>query len=416
MQIVTEKQKNPDMPLQTALDIQGDKELSHIDLLTTTGNATDLNKAFEMFSSMSEKLSTSYHLLERKVVDLSGQLASVTEKRLKELSEKEKIADKLSTLLELLPGGVIVLNRHGLVEDINPEAITLLDTVKTDVIGRKWCEIIKECFDPKVDDGHEISTKSGRRVTVSTRSLECEPGQLILMTDQTVTRNLQDRLNHHQRLSAMGKMVGALAHQVRTPLSSALLYASNLAEQDLNEAQQKKFALKTLKSLQQIEQQVRDMLSFVRGETKIEDTVFVSEVIEQSVGQVNAKKIESKSNIHLNLQEDVFIRCNQSSLIGAVSNLINNAIEAAGANTNVHINVYMQDKQVCIEVKDEGPGIPEVHINKVTEAFFTTKSQGTGLGLSVVHAVARAHHGSFTIVNGDQGAIATIKIPVFKGE
>ena len=79
--------------------------------------------------------------------------------------------------------------------------------------------------------------KSGRRVSISTRSLDQEIGQIILITDQTETRRLQGELSREQRLSALGKTVSALAHQIRTPLSAATLYASHLFEKDLTSIQ-----------------------------------------------------------------------------------------------------------------------------------------------------------------------------------
>ena len=97
-----------------------------------------------------------------------------------------------------------------------------------ELLGKKWNQIVEAFFSPKDDDGHEVSMKSGRRVSISTRSLDQEVGQIILITDQTETRRLQDELSRGQRLSALGKTVSALAHQIRTPLSAATLYASHL--------------------------------------------------------------------------------------------------------------------------------------------------------------------------------------------
>jgi len=74
------------------------------------------------------------------------------------------------------------------------------------------------CFSPRDDDGHEVSNHQGKRISIATRSLD-KDGQIILLTDQTETRQLQANLSRHERLSALGKMVSTLAHQVRTPLS-----------------------------------------------------------------------------------------------------------------------------------------------------------------------------------------------------
>src|SRR3990167_8136157 len=126
-------------------------------------------------------------------------------------------------------------------------------------------------FAPREDDGHEISLKDGRRLAMATRSLNGEPGQLILLTDLTETRRLQEQLSRHERLSALGRMVASLAHQIRTPLSAALLYASHLTEQVLPVDQQQRFASRLKERLHELEHQVRDMLVFARGDLPLPD-------------------------------------------------------------------------------------------------------------------------------------------------
>jgi two-component system sensor histidine kinase FlrB len=91
----------------------------------------------------------------------------------------------------------------------------------------------------------------------------------LLLTDLTETRALQQRLSRHQRLSEMGRMMSSLAHQIRTPLSAAMLYAGHLCDSDLSQEQTRRFSYKLLDRLQHLEQQVKDMLIFVRGDVKL---------------------------------------------------------------------------------------------------------------------------------------------------
>lgn len=189
-----------------------------------------LEQAFALFNQMSSQLSESYSLLEERVTELKGQLALVSAQRMEELAEKERLANRLQSLLDLLPGGVIVIDAHGVVREANPAALGLLGEP---LVGMLWREVIARCFAPREDDGHEISLRDGRRLSIATRSLNGEPGQLILLNDLTDTRRLQEQLARHERLSALGRMVASLAHQIRTPLSAALLYAGHLSEQAL---------------------------------------------------------------------------------------------------------------------------------------------------------------------------------------
>jgi two-component system sensor histidine kinase FlrB len=73
-----------------------------------------------------------------------------------------------------------------------------------------------------------------------------------------------------------------------------------------------------------------------------------------------------------------------------------------------------EQRYACIQILDNGPGIPEPLCAQVTDAFFTTKPQGTGLGLAVVKAVVKAHHGQFSIKSNVQGTVASIVLPLFQ--
>ena len=123
-----------------------------------------------------------------------------------------------------LPGNLVVLDARGLVQQANPVAVTMLGEPLT---GQRWLDVITRSFRPRSDDGMEVSLKDGRRVKLEISALlsktaYTQPGQLIMLTDLTQTRQLQNRLSHLQRLSALGKMMASLAHQIRTPLSSAM--------------------------------------------------------------------------------------------------------------------------------------------------------------------------------------------------
>lgn len=237
-----------------------------------------LRQAFELFNQMSEQLTDSYSKLESQVHVLSGELAEVSAARMKELKEKERLADRLHSLLQLLPGGVVVLDGNGRVQESNRAAHAMLN--HQGLQGQLWRDVISHYFRPREDDGHEVSLINGRRLSIQTSGLENEPGQIVLMTDQTETRDLQAKLARHQRLMAMGKMVASLAHQVRTPLSGAMLYSQHLASDDLDSQTRVKFSKKLGRQLKNIEAQVRDMLIFARGSAPLNKRLYQDDLIQ----------------------------------------------------------------------------------------------------------------------------------------
>ncbi|WP_085710458.1 MULTISPECIES: ATP-binding protein [unclassified Pseudomonas] len=369
-----------------------------------------LEQAFALFNQMSSQLTDSYSMLEARVTELKGELAVVSAQRMQELAEKERLANRLQNLLDLLPGGVIVIDGHGIVCEANPAAIDLLGLP---LEGELWRHVIARCFAPREDDGHEISLRNGRRLSIATRSLDAEPGQLVLLNDLTETRHLQDQLARHERLSSLGRMVASLAHQIRTPLSAALLYASHLTEQALPVATQQRFAGRLKERLHELEHQVRDMLVFARGELPLTDRITPNALMQS----LQAAALTHVQDLPIRWQCDSHageLLCNRDTLVGAILNLIENAIQAGGGDVRLKVHCYTRDNTLRLCVSDNGGGIEPVVLARLGEPFFTTKVTGTGLGLTVVKAVARAHQGELQLRSRvGRGTCAQVILPMF---
>ncbi len=353
-----------------------------------------LQEAFQQFNRLSENFVSSYQNLEDKVETLADKLAREASKKEHQLHEKERVASRLQSLLSILPAGVVVLDENGYVQECNRVAVDLLGRP---LLAEKWVAIIQRCFAPRVDDGHEISLKDGRRVHIETRSLDYEPGQLIVLTDLTETRKLQDKVSQDKRLSSMGKMMASLAHQIRTPLSSALIYADGLANPNIPADKQQKFSKNLVDCLSHLERHINDMLRFARSggiPLQNESCQSVATQLTEFIQQNHPKVQVSQS-----LNAEFPVAVNQDSLFSAVLNLVDNAIDACQKTDQptVAVSITCVEQQMTIEVSDNGVGIEANQLDKILDPFFTTKSGGTGLGLAVVHGAVNAHKGQLNI-------------------
>lgn len=388
-------------------------------LPSSQANLERLEAAFQFFNDTSSQLAASYEMLEKRVTSLTQELDEASEAKIKAHKNEQKLAGRMQALLDFMPGGVIVLDSQGYIVESNPAAKTLLEDI---LDGKLWRHVIAECFAPKNDDGLEVSTKTGKRISISTSSMD-NHGQIILLTDQTETRKLQQNLSRHERLSSMGKMVSALAHQIRTPLSAAMLYAGHLVDPSVNQAKKDSFAQKLCGRLRHMERTVRDMMLFVKSELPLNDVVTLADL---EVGLREACEVPvmtSGATINWrNTHPNKTIRCHREALISAIMNLVNNAIQSSDSKLTVLINLALVKRgdgahSVMINVVDNGPGIDPTILQNVTELFVTTKSHGTGLGLAVVQSVARAHGGQFTIQCPKQcGTKATLILPEYVSE
>ncbi|WP_394221949.1 sensor histidine kinase [Alteromonas gracilis] len=311
-------------------------------------------------------------------------------------------ASRLEHLLQVMPAGVIVIDGKGIVRQANEQAKALLGEPLEEEV---WRSIITRSFKPRADDGHEVSLVDGRRVKLSITPLEKEPGQLIVITDLTETRQLQARVSHMQRLSSLGKMVASLAHQIRTPLSAAMLYASNLTRKGLAQEAQSQFANKLSDRLKELESQVNDMLLFAKsGEEQVVSQISLNELLASVEGSAQTITAQAQQTLTFSgFDQDVSITGNLTALQGALLNLIHNASQVSGKGEVVHVEASVEKQRLRIAIIDKGHGVPDALKSKIFEPFFTTKTHGTGLGLAVVKSVVNAHNGTLFVSDIPEG-------------
>lgn len=327
-----------------------------------------------------------------------------------QLGSLEEQVTRYKQVLDVMPAGVILLDTQGEVMEANPEAHRLLEVP---LVGEKWYAVIQSAFAPQDDDGHEVSLRNGRKVRLAISA--SSTGQLILITDLTETRLLQSRVGDLQRLSSLGRMVASLAHQVRTPLSSAMLYASNLGAPNLPAPTRERFQTKLMDRLHDLEKQVNDMLLFAKGgDNKVVNAFSANDLITEFQPMVETAIKNNRIDYCLEVeQEDSQLMGNANAIASALSNLVINAIQIAGKESQIDVFLRAVGNELKISVQDSGPGVPKDLQAKIMEPFFTTRSQGTGLGLAVVQMVCRAHKGRLELISEEgDGACFTICLPL----
>ena len=238
---------------------------------------SELQAAFRAFGSVSEQLAGAYDALRGQVAQLHIELGEAH-------AGKEHLAARLSALIEGLPGGVLVLDARGDIKESNPAALALLgepllgQSVQRRARARRG--------DGAARIGEQTELRSGRFVNVSRRDLPAsragrERRGGAARRRHRIAPDADVFLARQQRLVTLGELAAGLAHQIRTPLAAALLYASQMssargaAAEDLSRCSEK-----TVGSLKQLDRLVNDMLAFAHGGAAREP-VSVSALLEQ---------------------------------------------------------------------------------------------------------------------------------------
>ena len=180
--------------------------------------------------------------------------------------------------------------------------------------------------------------------------------------------------------------------------------------------------------LHNMERQVRDMLIFARGDAVLDESLPVSELLAETRTAAEVLLRSGQQSCQwLDRVGEARLRCNRESLIGALLNLIENALQSAGSEARLEIRAEPEQDsdgtaRLRLQVSDDGPGIRPELLDQITEPFFTTRAQGTGLGLAVAQVVARAHQGEFFIQSetrqeaaGSTGTTAGFLLPLDRG-
>ncbi len=391
-----------------------------------------LAKVFETFNRVSEELDTSYRVLQVRVSTLTQELAEARSQRLQELAEKERLANRLALLMRELPGGVVVVDDSGVIREANAAAETFFQPVgagqvqptqalatKQALMGKVWPLLIAQASRDGGggENGTELQLNTGRRLSVSRQPLSDANEELILLTDTTRLHDLQETVSRDKRLSALGEMAARLAHQIRTPLSSALLYVSHLARPSSSDRERERVSAKVVDSLRHMEGLVNSMLTFVRGGPIVFETIelegFVAELLALTEPLVNKAGGVLRADVMALASGEVMLEGDRDELLGAVLNVVNNAIDVSDKSLCLDIKIRTVAQVLEIAIADNGPGVDAEIRERIFDPFFTTRVKGTGLGLAVVAMTVRSHGGKISLDTRVDGAtVFCLQLPL----
>lgn len=248
---------------------------------------------------------------------------------------------------------------------------------------------------------------------------------VFLLSDVTEQRKIEDIRNKSQRINALATLTAGVAHEIKNPLNSLQIHAQLI----------KKFLLMDRDAVTP-ELHQRSIRS---SEIILEEIVRLSGIVNQFLMVVSPQKIELQpGNINqvlksvLDLVSPIFdaagikittnlepidteVLLNEQRLIQAFLNILKNSEEALAGISEPEIRIIsrIEGRELIIDFIDNGCGIPEKNLDKIFEPYFSTKFNGTGLGLTVVYRVISEHGGSISIRNGEKrGAIVSINLPL----
>ncbi len=230
----------------------------------------------------------------------------------------------------------------------------------------------------------------------------------------------QRELIKRERLAALGELAAIMAHEVRNPLAVLFNSLGSLAKRVPAEGETATLLAIMGEETQRLERLVRELLDFSRPQAPSFDNESIDAVVRSAALAASREVASDARALRVELARNLpIVRIDASMIRRALVNVLVNALQAAGESGEVTVNAGIECRDgremLRIAVTDDGPGIPEAIAARVFEPFFTTKASGTGLGLSVVKAIAESHGGEVEIASSRPGTTVSIVVPVDPG-
>lgn len=345
------------------------------------------------------------------------------------------------------PGLTRAAMERAKVTDVNEKTVQLFGGTHADhlgnVVSRYWpmsSEAIfaESIFAPMEGKSHyeadtRLLTLDGREIDV--HFTVCYPAEgegnhmgLVGLLDiservraQNEIAHVQAELAHAARVSTLGELSASIAHEVNQPLTATVTNAEAslrwlaLDEPDIDEARAAiGRAITQAKRASDIIQRIRAM-STKRAPEK---TRFLSRsLVDDAVAILRRELADQKVRLRLNLANGLpEIEGDRVQLQQVVINLMVNAIQAlaqaAQGERMITLRLLSDEDRIALDVEDNGPGVPPEHAARLFNAFFTTKQDGMGMGLSICKSIVEAHGGTITLLPAEpQGALFRVTLP-----
>jgi signal transduction histidine kinase len=233
-----------------------------------------------------------------------------------------------------------------------------------------------------------------------------------LLLERTATRyiRLQAQQEEQKRLTLIGQMTAVLAHEIRNALASIKGYAQWVNEKTAESEPSKPAMGAILQGTGRIESLVNEILLFSKQETYTIEPVGIARLMDEAAGS-GLTGWQGKTEIEID--PGILVMADREKLLRTLVNGIRNAVDAMGGDGALHIGVSAEGRWVTLRIEDSGPGISVEDVPRLFTPFYTTKTEGTGLGLAYAKKVIEGMGGIINLENRKytQGAILSIKLP-----
>ena len=361
------------------------------------------------------------------LMGFASHIASAIENA--KLFENVSLAEsELKHIFESISDQVFFTDKDCTIKRINQAVAKRIGKPEAEIIGEKCYKIFHGTDEPLKECPHAKTLETGLSVIEEfenpylggTYVISNSPildslghfmGTVHIVRDITELRDLRERVVSAERMAALGELAARVAHEIRNPLISVGGFARRLEKRLTGDTAE--YAKIIVNEVTRLESILKEILGFVKTSNAVKSRTNINELVEETVNLITPEIEEMGNSMIINISKAPIIAViNPDRIREAVLNLIKNANQST-ENGTIRVSTKIEDKEVVIEIADTGCGIKSDDRKNIFNPFFTTKSQGTGLGLAVTHKIIQEHNGrikvdSFTKEDQETGVEAEI--------
>lgn len=360
------------------------------------------------------------------VAFLAGHLAEQLRRAQRRASsvelDLEQLAHLHAVVVESLPLGVVTYDAELVVQSANASALGLLEPLAEGVVGHPLAEPLaalvrgrEALTEIELEVGGTTRVWSVARAPLLPRPEHAEVRSAIetmVIEDRTEMRGLERTLAAKERLASIGQLAAAIAHELRNPLASISGAVELMCADPKNDAYRERMQIIIVREVERLNTMVHDFLLYARP-TRPERIMSDAAAVGRDVATLIAQDARWQARkVEVDVGTQPFAEVDPAQLRQVLWNLLRNALEASPLDTAVRLVFTEAAGQLVLEVHDEGPGVSPKLKGHLFEPFQTTKSDGSGLGLAVVHRIVEAHGGSIELLpRSPRGTVARVVLP-----
>lgn len=328
-----------------------------------------------------------------------------------------------------MPSGIIVVDRDGKIIGHNPaserifegtlaRSFKLCDLVRE---SQELAELLNRCLSSgevftRVEFNAPIRPDVDKRIGINLSPITTETGSIdgaiCLLSDLTEIVELHNRIKLRENFAALGEMSAGIAHEFKNSLATIIGYAQmSTSETDTRTLQN--YAREIQKESQSLAHMVTDFLNFARPVNASINEVDLKELLSNAIADLRTLR-PGNYQVHFNAPEKALVPCDETLIRQSFLNLLINAVDALGMAGVIHVSVERArgGRFIQTTIQDNGHGMANDVIAKIFIPFFTTKTHGTGLGLSLVQKIILAHNGRIEVQSAPgKGTRFTVILP-----